>query len=111
MANDVKFKPQKEINRFKANVKKYQKEKDKLFPDLGRAAYQAFLEGRLQEASLSETFDKLKGLDAQIEQSQAEISRLAAQAEQMKAAAAQPPAATCPHCGAPATPGVKFCGN
>lgn len=113
MANDAKPKPQKEIGRLKANIKKLEKEKNKLFPDLGKAAYQAFLDGRLQEASLAGTFENLKTLDAQIEQGQVEISRLIAQVEQMKAAAAQPPAAAaaCPHCGAPATPGLKFCGS
>src|SRR5450756_2620751 len=93
MANDVKSKPQREISKFKAGIKKLEKERDKLFPDLGKAAYQAFLDGRLREASLADTFEKLKSLDAQIEQGQAEIARLTAQVEQMKAAAAQPPAA------------------
>ena len=117
MADDAKLRPQREISKFKTNVRKLEKEKDKLLPDLGKAAYQAFLDGRLQEASLADTFEKLKALDAQIEQGQAEIARLTAQVEQIKAAARmpkdvrRPTAAACPYCGAAVAPGVKFCGN
>jgi membrane protease subunit (stomatin/prohibitin family) len=116
MTNDVKPKPQKDISRLKAAVRKLEKEKDKLFPDLGKTAYQAFLDGRLREDSLTDTFEKLKSLDAQIAQDQAEMARLTVQIEQMKAAAVQQPAAAaavvvCPHCGSPVGPGLKFCGS
>jgi membrane protease subunit (stomatin/prohibitin family) len=112
MASDAGIKPQKEINRLKTQVKKLERDKDKSFPDLGRLTYQAFLEGRLGDPGLEESCGRLKEFDAQIEQLNGQIASLQAQARQMKEMRAAPlPAAACPSCGAPVTPGLKFCGN
>jgi len=109
MASDPAPKPQKEINRLKMQVKKLQKEKDRSFPDLGRATYQAYLDGRLNDTALIEASARLRSFDGQIEQASAEIERLRAVVEQMKAAPAV--VGSCPSCGAPVTPGLRFCGS
>lgn len=112
MASDSGVKPQKEINRLKMQVKHLQKDKDKAFPELGRATYQAFLEGRLTDQALIDSAERLKAWDAEIENANAEIARLQAVAQQMKAGVAAPAMAlACPSCGAPVTPGLRFCGN
>lgn len=114
MPDEAKFKPQKDINRLKSQVKKLEKDKEKLFPELGRATYRVFLGGGLSEPSLVETCGQLKSLDGQIEQAGVEIGRLQQQAQLMKAAPAAPPAAatfSCPYCNAPLTAGTRFCGN
>jgi hypothetical protein len=112
MASDAGGKPQKEINRLKMQVKRLQKEKDKAFPDLGRATYQAFLEGRLTDPMLVENSERLKGFDSEMESANAEIARLQSVVQQMKAGVAAPgPVLACGSCGAPLTTGLRFCGN
>jgi predicted nucleic acid-binding Zn ribbon protein len=114
MATDSGFKPQKEINRLKVQVRKLEKEKDKTFPEVGKLVYQAFLEGRLSDPALVDACGRLKELDSQLEQSNAQIASLQAQAQQMKEmkkTGVPQPVAACPSCGAPVTPGLKFCGN
>lgn len=114
MASDSGFKPQKEINRIKAQVRKLEREKDKSFPGLGRLAYQSYQEGRLNDPALAEACGRLKEIDSQVEQANAQIADLQAQAQQMKeikGAGATGSFATCSSCGAAVTPGLKFCGN
>ena len=113
MAIDPGVKPQKEINHLRMQVKRLQKDKDKSFPGLGQATYQAFVQGRLSDAALLEACGQIRALEAQIEQTQAEITRLQAVVQQMKAAGGPPApgAATCPSCGVPSTPGLRFCSN
>jgi predicted nucleic acid-binding Zn ribbon protein len=114
MASDSGFKPQKEINRLKAQVRKLEKEKDKTFPEVGKLAYEAYLEGRLSDPALVETCGRLKELDSQLEQTNGQIASLQAQAQQMKEmkkVGVPPPVAACPSCGAAVTPNLKFCGN
>lgn len=111
MASDPGVKPQKEINHLKLQVKRLTKEKDKSFPDLGQATYQAFLQGRLSDAELTETCGKIRALDTEIEHTQAEITRLQGVVQQMKAAGAAAVTMPCPSCGAPSTPGLRFCAN
>lgn len=112
MASDAGFKPQKEIGRLKTQVKRLEREKDKSFPDLGRLAYQAYLEGRLSDPALQETCARLKEIDAQVEQLNAQVASLQTQVQQMKEMkTAPPPAAACPSCGVAVTPGLRFCGN
>lgn len=109
------FKPQKEINRLKAQVRKLEKDKDRMFPELGRLAYQEFLEGGLSNPPLEEACGQVKAIDAQVEEANANITVLQAQAQQMKAGPPPPVSTaaglTCPACGTPAVPGVRFCGN
>ncbi|MBU1670552.1 MAG: hypothetical protein KJ993_05590, partial [Actinobacteria bacterium] len=99
-------KPQREIARLRAQIKKLERDRDRSFPDLGRATYQAFLDGRLTEPLLGETCAQIKSLEDQAEQVRSEIARLQAVAQQMKAApqaapqAAPRAAAVCPACGA-----------
>ena len=114
MAGDSGFKPQKEINRVKAQVRKLEREKDKSFPDLGKLAYQAYMEGRLSDPALVEACSRLKEIDTQVEQASAQIANLQAQAQQMKeikGTGAPEPLAACPSCGAAVASGLKFCGN
>jgi len=110
MVEDKKFKPQKDINRLKTQLKKLEKEKDRIFPGLGQATYQAFREGRLKDPALEETCRKLKELDAGIEQVNSQVEQLKAQVEQMKVPG-PPQAGLCAFCGTPLDPGTKFCGN
>jgi uncharacterized small protein (DUF1192 family)/predicted nucleic acid-binding Zn ribbon protein len=109
MASDSGPKPQREINRLKAQVKHLQKEKDKSFPDLGRATYQAFNEGRLTEPALVEAGNRIRALDSEIEKANAEIARLQTVVQQMKASPVI--VGSCPSCGASVTPGLRFCGG
>ena len=112
MASDAGVKPQKDINRLKAQVKRLQKDKEKAFPELGRATYQAFMEGRLTDQALKEGSERLKGFDTEIESSNAEIARLQDVVQQMKVGTAPPAMGlACPSCAAPVTPGLRFCGN
>ena len=113
MAIDPPAKPQKEINHLKMQVKRLNKDKDKSFPGLGQATYQAFLQGRLSDAALLDVCGQIRAIDAQIEQTQAEIARLQSVAQQMKVAGVplSTGAVLCPSCGAPSTPGLKFCAN
>lgn len=114
MASDTGVKPQKEINRLKIQVKHLQKEKDKSFPDLGKATYEAFIQGRLKDAGLVEACERLRAFDTQVEQANTEIARLQSVLQQMKAAPPvqpQMPGARCPVCGAGVNPGLRFCGN
>ena len=110
MPADARFKPQKESNRVKAQLRRLEKEKSKSFPDLGKATYQAFIEGRVKDPALAEACGRLKSIDEQIEEGNAELERLKAQAQQMRASAPRPGAA-CPYCKAPIAPGASFCGN
>jgi hypothetical protein len=87
MAIEAGAKPQREISQLKAQVKRLAREKDKSFPGLGQATYQAFLQGRLSDAELVEACAKIRALDAQIEVAQAEITRLQGMVQQMKAPA------------------------
>lgn len=109
MASDPGPKPQKEINKLKAQVKHLQKEKDKSFPDLGRATYQAFLDGRLTDPALVEAGNRIRAMDNEIEQASAEVARLQALIQQMKASPVV--IGSCPACSAPVTPGLRFCGS
>ena len=111
MASDPGSKPQKEINKLKAQIKHLQKEKDKSFPDLGRATYRAFAEGRLTDPALVEGSNRIRAFDAEVEKANAEITRLQAVVQQMKADAGAPAMVLCPACGAPTTPGLRFCGS
>lgn len=107
---DGAFKPQKEINRIKNQLKGLEKQKEKSFPDLGRATLQAFLEGRLQDDALSLECQRLKDIDAQIAQGHSEMEQLKAQAARMKASPAAA-VGTCVSCGSPLMPGMRFCGG
>ncbi len=112
---DPGFKPQKEINRIKVQVRKLEKDKDRMFPELGRLAYQEYLAGNVSDPAIEEACGRIKAIDAQVEEANANIAALQAQVQQMKAAPPPPvpgPAGvTCPACGAVAEPGVRFCGN
>ena len=110
MANEAGAKPQKEMNRLKAQMKHLEKEKEKQFPNLGRATYQAFLEGRLTDAGLIEPCEKLRALDNEANQARAQVDELQAQSQQMKVGLA-PAGVPCPSCGASVAPGIRFCGN
>ncbi len=110
MPADARFKPQKEINRVKVQLRRLEKEKSKSFPDLGKATYQAFIEGRLKDPALAEACGRLKSIDEQIEEGNAELERLKGQAQQMRAGSPRPGAA-CPYCRAPIAPGASFCGS
>ncbi len=109
MANDSGPKPQREIAKLKSKVKRLQRERDKSFPELGKAAYQAFLGGRVSDPALSENADRIRNLDVEIENAQAEIARLQALVQQLKSAPAI--VGACASCGAPVTAGLKFCGS
>jgi DNA-directed RNA polymerase subunit RPC12/RpoP len=114
MAGDSGFKPQKEISRIKAQVRRLEKERDRSFPELGKLAYQASLEGRLTDPALLELCGRIKEMDSQAEQGKAQMADLQAQVQQMKEikkTGASGPVAVCPLCGASVTPGIKFCGN
>lgn len=112
MPADASFKPQKEINRVKAQLRHLEKEKSKSFPDLGTATYQAFIEGRVNDPALAEACGRLKSMDEQIEEGNVELERLKAQVQQMKSGGGpQQPGASCPYCKAPLAPGTRFCGN
>lgn len=122
MPDEARFKPQKEINRLKSQARRLEKDRDKLFPELGRAAYKVFLGNGLDEPSLAPLCGQIKALDGQIEQSRAEMGSLQAQVQQMKAAPVVPApvgAAApwtgagpgCPYCGAPVSALTRFCGN
>lgn len=111
MSNETKFKPQREINKLKSNIRRLEKEKEKTFPVVGRGTYQAFLEGRLKDPALADACQPLRNIDAQIEQASSDIASLQAQVEQIKAMAAQPAVGGCPYCGAPVSAGMRFCGN
>jgi hypothetical protein len=111
MPGDAKFKPQKEINHFKTQIKRSEKEKEKTFPALGMAAYRSFQEGRVSEPALVELCNRLQSLDNDIAKAREEIERLQALAEQMKAAGTDAGTVSCPHCMAPARFGSKYCGN
>jgi hypothetical protein len=110
MATDPGTRPQREINRLKAQIKHLQKDKEKSFPDLGRATYLAFSEGRLTDPALVEASNKIRAIDTQVEQANAEIARLQSVIQQMKTMPA-PAVGACPSCGAPVTAGLRFCGN
>lgn len=109
MASGQGVNPQKEINRLKVQARRLEKDRDKLYPDLGRQAYGAFLEGRLSDPGLIEACESVKVIDDQVGQLCARANDLKAQIERMKAV--PPPAAVCPSCGTPAGPGVRFCGS
>lgn len=122
MPDDTKFKPQKEINRLKSQARRLEKDRDKLFPELGRAAYAVFSEGGLGEPSLAPICGQIKSLDGQAEQARAEMDRLQAQVQQMKAAPVVPvpggasapwtgASPGCPYCGAPVSAATRFCGS
>lgn len=107
MPADASFKPQKEINRVKAQLRHLEKEKSKSFPDLGTATYQAFIEGRVNDPALAEACGRLKSMDEQIEEGNVELERLKAQVQQMKSGGGpQQPGASCPYCKAP--PGAGY---
>lgn len=111
---DAGFKPQKEINRLKTLIRKLERDKDKMYPELGRLTYGEFLEGRLSDPALGEYCERLKAIDAQVGEAHAQIAGLQAQVQQMKAGPPPPQpavAAACPSCGVAVTPGLKFCGN
>ena len=109
---DAGFKPQKEINRLKTLIRRLERDKDKMYPELGRLTYGEYLEGRLSEEALGEYCERLKAIDAQVGEANAQIAGLQAQVQQMKAGPPLPAAAAaCPSCGAAVTPGLKFCGN
>ncbi|MBU4194224.1 MAG: zinc ribbon domain-containing protein [Actinobacteria bacterium] len=110
MPADARFKPQKEINRVKAQLRRLEKEKSKSFPELGRVVYQAFIEGRVKDPSLAEACGRLKAMDEQIEEANAELERLKVQAQKLRSGAPQPGTA-CPYCKASVAPGTRFCGN
>lgn len=116
MANEPRYRPQREIGRVKMNLRKLEKEKERILPGLGLATYQAFLSGGIKEAELVTQCEQLKVLDAQIEQARHDIAALQAQVQEMKATQAAPYAppfagAVCPQCGAGYAPGMRFCGN
>lgn len=113
MPEDTRFRPQREISRVKAQIKKLEKDREKLLPELGRASYAAHLEHGQSDPALDQFFTQLSSIDSQIAQGQAEIQRVQQVAAQMKAAAASPQVATaaCQQCGAPMNPGAKFCAN
>lgn len=111
---DTGIKPQKEINRLKTLIRKLEKDKDRMYPELGRLTYGEFLEGRLSDPALGEYCERLKAMDAQVGEANAQVAGLQAQVQQMKAGPPPPqPAAAvaCTSCGAAVTPGLKFCGN
>ena len=111
MPADARIKPQKEISKIKAQLRRLEKEKSKSFPDLGRATYQAFIEGRVKDPALAEACGRLKSIDEQLGEGNAELEKLKAQAQQMRAGSAPRPGATCPYCKAPIAPGTRFCGT
>lgn len=115
MASDTGVKPQKEINRLKAQIRQLAREKENSMSPLGKSTYEAFRQGILNEPGLIAECEKIRALDTGMEQAQNEITRLQSVVQQMKAArtaAATPsPGARCPACGAPVTPGLRFCGN
>jgi membrane protease subunit (stomatin/prohibitin family) len=110
MASEAGAKPQKEMNRLKAQMKHLEKDKEKQLPNLGHATYQAFLEGRLTDVGLIEMCEKLRALDNEASQARAQIAELQAQLQQMKAGLA-PAGVPCPSCGASVASGIRFCGN
>jgi hypothetical protein len=110
MASDAGTRPQKEINQLKAQVRRLERDKEKMFPDLGRVTYQTFLEGRLSDAALEEVCGRMNAIDVQVQQANEQIAELQARVQQMKAGPPQPQGA-CPSCGAAVSPGLKFCGN
>lgn len=111
MASGSGVKPQKEINRLKVQVRKIERDRDKLFPDLGKQLYQAFLEGRVGDPALARACEQVGSLDDQVAGLNARVSELQSQVERMKAGPAATSAVSCPSCGAAAAPGARFCGN
>lgn len=109
MATDPAPKPQKEVTRLKARIKHLQRDKDKSFPDLGRMTYQACLDGKLSDPALVEAGNRIREMDSEIEQANAEIARLGEVIRQMKTAPAI--VGSCGSCGAPVTAGLRFCGS
>lgn len=109
MAIDPGPKPQREINKLKALIKKLQKDKERSFPDLGRAAYRSFLDGNLADPGLAESCNRIRAFDDEIERANADVARLQEAARQMKAAVAV--VGTCASCGAGLTAGLRFCGS
>ena len=110
-AIDPKFKPQKDINRLRGQIKKLAREKEKMFPVLGEATYGLFLQGAVDQPSISETCMQLRSLDEQMSAAQSEIDRIRQVAEQMKASAGMEAQVSCPRCGSPARFGAPYCGN
>lgn len=109
MVDETKFKPQKEINRLKAQLKKHEKDRNKLFPGLGQLTYQEFLAGRLNNPALQDLCQQIRSFDSMIEDGNSQIEMLREQAEQMRIGAIQP--GLCAYCNTPLSPGVRFCGN
>ncbi|MBN2169251.1 MAG: zinc ribbon domain-containing protein [Actinobacteria bacterium] len=107
---DSSPKPQKELGKHKAQLRKLEREKEKAFPGLGMTTYQAFLEGKITEESLVSACGGIKDIDTQIEQENAAVENLKAEIEQLKAMKKKPGTA-CPHCGAPMEAGARFCPN
>lgn len=103
-------KPQRELGKHKAQLRKLEREKEKSFPGLGEAAYQAFLEGRITDESLLSICGGIRDIDSQIEQEKEAVERLKADIEQLKAAKKKP-GVVCPHCGAPMDQDARFCPN
>lgn len=113
MPEDTRFRPQRETSRVKAQIKKLEKDRERLLPELGRASYAAHLERGLSDPALNEFFAQLASIDAQIAQGQAEIQHIQEVAAQLKAAAASPQVVTtvCQFCGSALNAGAKFCAN
>lgn len=110
MSPDEGLKPQKQISKLKSQIRKWEKERNKVFPDLGQQVYSLFKEGKIEEPSLVETCRRIESIDEQSENSRLEISRLQEQIRQMKAAGPGE-VILCSYCQAPLAPGTKFCGN
>ncbi len=106
-------KPQKEIGQARNSIKKLEKERERQFPALGAATYQAFLAGKIDERGLIEQCRSLQAIDEKIQQVQSRIAELQALARQPVATpvAAAVAGQACPSCGTPVMGGMKFCGN
>lgn len=103
-------KPQKELGKHKALLRKLEKDRGKAFPGLGTLTYQAYLEGKIQDESLLSACEGIRGIDNQIEQEKAAIESLRMQIDQLKVSKKKSGLA-CPNCGGPVETGAKFCPN
>lgn len=103
-------KPQKELSKHKALLRKLEKDREKAFPGLGTITYQAYLEGKIQDESLLSACNGIKEIDSRIEQEKTTIESFRMQIEQLRASKKKGGPA-CPHCGGPVETGAKFCPN
>lgn len=116
MSVDPGISPQKELSRLKIAARKVEKEMDARFPELGRLAYNAFLEAPLPTPEMNETASAIRLLAEEAAGNNARIEELRAIIQANKASKRADVVATaavqrCQNCGAPLVSGASFCGN